>query len=561
MSYLDECHANYCQYQLACFCSLNPRSVKTQRRWKNQPESCYIGDIEQAHFLRKVSEVVAHFVLPVAFLALLPLGAQAQQRWQITVVIERVQNKGSGDACAGSQDFYAIVNFPGDRQVAAYIDGHDDLVPGNWEFTFETELYEIPVAIDIWEDDNWFCGGDNDHIDVSAGAGQTLGFAVELAPSTCTLSGDLVGDCGVTMRSEGTDNDKAVIWVKTSAIPAPSGPGVRISCLHDPLWPQQSDQVKFTARIYDNLGYMRTADQVEVWVNTRTAAAMCSNQQNCTVTQGPFSEPTLSYACRAQIGQGANAFEVDSGWRTVQVGPPKPNEDIYVVLTGEMSNRIDILFMPDVDHYPQGATDPQFLIDVHRMIDSCYRRDRVFLENQTKLNFWLAQQPGNLVEAPQNPQELCVLALPLFSSDRSYDATVLVVHAPPLCQQHAEMARRVTSADSPNVFVHETLHVPFGLSDEYCKENYDGYFQHPRFPNVFASLAACLNDPRRPGIVNACAQITDPISECRVNWWRLDGEETDVMINNWEAVRRADRDAIEGLFTSCFDPGENVCQQ
>lgn len=134
--------------------------------------------------------------------------AQAQPSVTVGVLIERVTNKGVGDGVCGVQDFYAYVIIDGERKKTSIKSG-DDIRPG-WDIrkSVDPARGSSTISIELWEDDDFPCGSD-DYIDISPSANKRLDLRVNL--STCSISGDISGECGTTLTSRGTAEDRAEI--------------------------------------------------------------------------------------------------------------------------------------------------------------------------------------------------------------------------------------------------------------------------------------------------------------------------------------------------------------
>ena len=76
-----------------------------------------------------------------------------------------------------------------------------------------------------------------------------------------------------------------------------------------------------------------------------------------------------------------------------------------------------------------------------------------------------------------------------------------------------------TILGATTVVIHESGHAIFGLVDEYCGNTY--YEQNDPVPNVWSSLANCINDANNEGWTSGnCRQIKS--GGCQKNFWRYD---------------------------------------
>jgi hypothetical protein len=478
----------------------------------------------------------------------------------VRVVIERVLNTGTGDGC-GAQDFYSRVHIDGEEFRSPVIRESADILPTDWEFTkaVDPDVGRIPIIIELWDSDSSIrCGGD-EHMDISPGEGRDLGLTLDL--SLCSISGDVSGDCEVTLESEGERRRRARIWFRIEASAPPGAPDLNVRCLHDPIWPQATDTVTFEAATFDGNMNPRQADTIEIWVVERDAPeTACTAATTCTTgARGPFTGPTFAYACRAQVGAGEFVEEAWSGWRTVQVGLPASGPGVPVLFTGPRANRIDIVFIPDEDSYTD-TDDPDFLADVHDMIEGGHYAREIFLKHQDKLNFWLALDTGDV-----DPSSgICPSRdVPRgWGDDYAFADSGVILHTDAF-RDCAWRDRRIFSSDLTSfaTIVHETGHSPFGLADEYCCDG--GYFRTRVLPNMYGGQTACMDDTRRPIVEaefgpDACQQIMRPSTGETRSWFRLDSASTasdDLMTTN-KTPRTADETRIEWVFTRCSAPAE-----
>lgn len=339
------------------------------------------------------------------------------------------------------------------------------------------------------------------------------------------------GDSG-TQETVGADIDAV------GANPEPvSVPGLQTRCLHDPLWPQDGDNVTITAESLDGGVNSRTADNIEIWVDDKSSpAASDAGVRDLTHTAGPFSEgDEIAYGCRVEDDGDA----VFSGWRRVQVGEPD-ERPVPVLYNAADTESIDVLFMPDTDSY-SGAADSDWLDDARALIRDFYYEENVFLSQQRQLNFWLTQDMGDA-------EPDCTLDAPDgFDSDYSFADSAGIFHTNNF--RDCASGRLFSSEAGSNanrVILHESGHSPFGLADEYCCDG--GYWEPDPNPNLYEDEDACEND---------ASDVGRGPSDCRNfegdggdKWWTSDPPSGDLMVDN-TTPRLLDVRRVNWLFDQC----------
>jgi len=486
--------------------------------------------------------------------------AQADPFVTVRIIIERIRALSNFDpASPWGADFYASVTIDGEElnNRDQHVEDQDDIFP-DWEFSKQVDLAmgRISVTIEIRDYDGGLRGED-DHADINPNPGRNLNLTLNLNP--CSIEGDLSGRCGTRLTSSGTEDDSAEIWFRIEEEGLPSAPGLRVRCLHDPLWPQANDTITFTANALDGALNPRLADTIELWVNERSGPTQtCSTAADCHVSRGPFeSGDTVFYGCLVRHDND----EAWSGWRRVYIGSPTPSEGraVPVIYTGPKSSRIDIVFIADRDNY-SGPDDSQFLSDVRSVIQDGYYSEDLFLSNQDKLNFWIAMDMGDA-------EPDCDFDAPSNWDDAYTFADVGAILHTDSFRDCAPGGERLFSSEpfSLKTVLHETGHRPFGLADEYCCDG--GYFQVDPYPNVYDEPEDCqadianlrVLDLRLGGYKPGRAARTD--SDCRefeevIDWWFdedwsvSDPNSDDLMVDGG-TPRAADVRRIEWLFDEC----------
>jgi hypothetical protein len=103
------------------------------------------------------------FAFYLMFLMVIPFAIQAQDMARVTVTIKRLIAI-SGDMCNGKLDFFgkikigdAVKSFPVKEAV-------NDIVNVNWQFSTTTAQNTANISLEIWDDDDAFCGAEDDRV-------------------------------------------------------------------------------------------------------------------------------------------------------------------------------------------------------------------------------------------------------------------------------------------------------------------------------------------------------------------------------------------------------------
>lgn len=106
-----------------------------------------------------------------------------------TVTITRAKSFTTDCLFAGNQDMYAKI-WLNDQLLRTDTQGNgsDDIHPTNWSFTvpLDPAVEEIPLRLELWEEDAGTCGGD-DEFDILSGAGTALDLMINIR--TCVVRG------------------------------------------------------------------------------------------------------------------------------------------------------------------------------------------------------------------------------------------------------------------------------------------------------------------------------------------------------------------------------------
>jgi ELWxxDGT repeat protein len=315
--------------------------------------------------------------------------------------------------------------------------------------------------------------------------------------------------------------------------------GLMVKCLHEPIYPQTGEAVVIRARALDRDGNAVFADRLEIFLSDQ------NNQNTPFVFEGMVQVGNVNYTaddegfiygCRAERGN-ESAFSrsilVDAGEPQLSDFPAIP-----VLFRGGLSEKVDIVFLPDDDEY-SSYLDPAFIDDVWLLISEGFGTMPSFLEQQHMFNFWIGTDSGNASPRPSN--ERCFRQAPdNFKSRYSFADSAGIVHRSE-CRDNAGSPGTFTiemNLDRLQVVIHEAGHRPFGLADEYCCDG--GYFTNsildtPPFANLFRRENGCRNDAEDRGF--------DP-DECRelfaagANWWLFEPDFNDFNPQPWDWMQQ-----------------------
>jgi hypothetical protein len=394
------------------------------------------------------------------------------------------------------------------------------------------------------------------------GAGRRLYLNLDLA--SCQISGDATGVCNTSITTM-AGSFKFKIGVEEP----PRASGMTIRCLHQPIWPQQGEQVAIIAEALDGNANPMTGivDDIQIWVNSPPTAAVTT-----ATTPGRFGANAFVFYHRPDPGVDQMLYRclvregddwVSTGWRIVQIGQPAQGRAVPIIYTWSSDRRSDIVFIADQNDYPGGPNDPQFLTDVRRAIyDSYYAGmndlrggGRLYLFNQDAMNFWIALDTGQAVSSGTGDH----VRPAGWDTEYSFADSGAIVHTKPWpFRDFADHNNRIFSSNHSAIgtFLHEAGHQPVGLADEYCCDG--GYFLADFYPNIYPSQPDCLNDPLA-FTPNPCQQIRDSITGATVDWFRVEDAVTlgnDLMESSGGfTANPADALHINTYFDLCRDGG------
>jgi hypothetical protein len=105
----------------------------------------------------------ATFVLLLIFFMITPFAIQAQKPAKVTVTIKSLKAL-SSDAC-GYMDFFAKIHIGAQVKSFPVREGND-LKNLNWQYIAFTRADKVTITVEIWDDDDFACGGGDDRVNV-----------------------------------------------------------------------------------------------------------------------------------------------------------------------------------------------------------------------------------------------------------------------------------------------------------------------------------------------------------------------------------------------------------
>jgi hypothetical protein len=447
---------------------------------------------------------------------------------------------------ASDTDFYVMTSIDDrngkhedtnneDTKETEDAEGEEHIYP-NWEIAYQPvnpSVGKVDLTL-VVKDEDGFLNGKDDTADVIDGG--VINIEVSLRPCQVRVGTTVVG-CGQSITQARTDRVRFKIDV---VLPA-SAPGLRIQCLHEPLWPQPGDIVTITAAALDG-----KADSTEIFMNY-TSVARAPGAARTTYSFAATGDE-FWYECITEDNGGADA--ASTGPRMVRVGPRKLDEiTIPLLVTGSQYSRIDVVVVPDQDSYPGGYQNPQLVKDLHDALlmmsgNPADQQRGLFanefvLTQQQGLNIRLATSSGDADNNATNTD--CELTEPENWDDYSIADAGWIMHRDPF-RDCAELDLRLFSSEhiEPATSVHEMGHVPFGLADEYCCDG--GYFEAP---NLTEDYDACDDDAQAAGLYGACRFVDGP-------WFTSDPKDADVMGGDRTTFNRLDRRRWNSIISDCI---------
>ncbi|MEZ5570984.1 MAG: hypothetical protein R3E64_03085 [Halioglobus sp.] len=275
-------------------------------------------------------------------------------------------------------------------------------------------------------------------------------------------------------------------------------PDLLVRCIHEPLWAQEGEQVTIRAEAIGGDGVAKAADRIQIFVNDGNNAVGETRGQDAAQIVTVATGRSLHYGCLAELGQ-AKQF---SGWRDTDIGTPELGDipAIPVIYNGKMKNKLDILFLPELSRHPLGASDPQFLSDIYRVIKEGIYSIPWFVRNQRDINFWIGKEFGQVLAIPDNPLGTCIKINPQNYRIRYGFADAAGIIHDQDCRDNASLEVFTTKYEEKGfqVVAHEIGHAAFTLSDEYMGAS-TLYFTLPKLPNLFPTEGACRSAAYKRG--------------------------------------------------------------
>lgn len=262
--------------------------------------------------------------------------------------------------------------------------------------------------------------------------------------------------------------------------------GLKIRCLHEPLYPQPGETVTISAQTIDQDGNSVVSDQIELYPDDRDNPVVVAGVDSATTTLAAPADKFM-YGCAADRVT-ESAF---SRFRVVDVGAPEVADfpAIPILNHGSHREKIDLLFMADAEAYPDGAQDAEFLANLHELVDEGLFRIPWFVEFQWAFNIWIAREPGFIASVAG----LCQPAtIPDSRLRFAFADAVGLIHTTD-CRDNWLPGRPYTTEFNPlrlQVVAHELGHTVFSLSDEYTTSP-TVRFTTPKLPNLFPSELFC----------------------------------------------------------------------
>lgn len=272
----------------------------------------------------------------------------------------------------------------------------------------------------------------------------------------------------------------------------PDDVNLLVRCIHQPLWPEEGQEITVSAEPMNGRGEIIQADLVEIYTADNPSEPSASHSDGAALEWAITpSGPSFRYGCVAKNGPDTTF----SGWRETDVGEPALPDAraVPVIYTGKSDSRIDVVFMPEMNRHGIGADGwERFLEDAYDSIREGIYGIPWFLQNQQHFNFWLARDYGRVT---RNLLGLCERHKPDgFKANYAFADTVGMLHRQDCRDNVSPTSWRVFTTKMYSrrlqVVSHEIGHSVFKLSDEYTGSG-SIYFTTPKYPNLFPMQAAC----------------------------------------------------------------------
>ncbi|MFV8816687.1 hypothetical protein [Haliea sp. E17] len=307
------------------------------------------------------------------------------------------------------------------------------------------------------------------------------------------MSGD-ISDTIAEVCGNGIDDDSDGLLDDADpecAVVTPEA-GLLVRCIHRPLWPAEGEPVSIRAETIDAEGNELIADTIEIYrtdpENPVGDAKVNSSMQLTVYPDGG----RMRYGCRAEFGSEV-AF---SGWREVDIGTPEFTDirAVPVIYNGPMDEKIDIVFIPEVNRHGLGAGAwDRFQEDIYRVIHEGIYSIPWFVANQREINFWLGRDMGKVTPGdPDDSSSKCKKEKPDgYRKGYGFADAAGLIHDQD-CRDNAALSLFTTRFDPSRlqVVAHEIGHAAFTLSDEYTGAA-SLYFTVPDVPNLLPTHSKC----------------------------------------------------------------------
>ncbi len=248
---------------------------------------------------------------------ILPAGQAEAAPFPVTVrlTIEAVDALEDLDGVCGEADFFVQVNINNSGvQTQGPIDDDDHITP-NWQFTaaasWDTGV-NVPVTIDLKEDDDGACLGDDD-IDINPGGGVGLSINAVMGNVPCSITGDTTGSCeqAITVQGNGGGDGNASLRFLVEVInnqPDADGDGLSDD------WEQNG--VSFNGQFVDLPAMGADPNKPDIFIQIDWMQGSGQDQRlSATAIQmvvdafasSPYTSPTGSVGINMHIDQGSGS--------------------------------------------------------------------------------------------------------------------------------------------------------------------------------------------------------------------------------------------------------------
>jgi hypothetical protein len=322
-------------------------------------------------------------------------------------------------------------------------------------------------------------------------------------------------------------------------------------CQHDPLLPQPEENVTINLQVYEpfvtgEIPQAKAVDQVEIWFGDNNEPAAVEAGAGAVDSLNYKSlrvyDDVMFYGCRAKVGSKS----VFTGWRRVDIDPADTDGPIAVSVTGPSSERVDIVFIADVDSYT-GSDDPDFLSDVEEFISTGYYKFSKYSQYQHLFNFWISRNTAEVGRENNTSDAERILVPPIdWEENYAFADAGAIIHTDSF-RDFAKNGFFAISDGRNSTLRHESGHRPFGLADEYSGDVIT--YESSNLPNVYVSLENCEADAPNLGRIAAdCRQFESDNDEH--SFFTSEPVEDDLMNDNG-TPNAADIRKIEYLFEKC----------